>query len=195
MISIDENLPFVIKCDASDEAISATLNRPVAFMSRLLEGSEIHYPAVEKEAAAILEAVRKWSHFLSRQTLILITDQRFVAFMLNNRKRTKIKNNKIQCWRLELASFCYTIKYRPGKTMLRLTVYLAPFCASMTTSNLMEIHAGLCHPGVTRLLHFARTKNLPFSTEDVRGVCSSCQICAELKPRFYKMEERKLITS
>ena len=63
------------------------------------------------------------------------------------------------------------------------------FCASMTTSNLMEIHAGLCHSGVTRLLHFVRTKNLPFSTEDVRGVCSSCQICAELKPRFYKMEE------
>ena len=63
----------------------------------------------------------------------------------------------------------------------------------MTTSKLMEIHAGLCLPGVTRLLHFVHAKNLPFSTEDVRRVCSSCQICAELKPRFYKMEEQNLI--
>ena len=34
--------------------------------------------------------------------------------MLDNRKRTKIKNNKNQAWRLELASFSYTTTYRPG---------------------------------------------------------------------------------
>ena len=37
------------------------------------------------------------------------------CFYAYNRKRTKIKNNKIQCWRLKLASFSYTIKYRPGR--------------------------------------------------------------------------------
>ena len=64
----------------------------------------------------------------------------------------------------------------------------------MTTSNLMKIHSGLCHPGVTRLFHFVRTKNLPFSAEDVRRkVCSSCQICAELKPRFYRPTQQILI--
>ena len=35
--------------------------------------------------------------------------------MLDKHKHTKIKNNKIQGWRLELASYSYTIQYRPGR--------------------------------------------------------------------------------
>lgn len=195
--SIDENLPFVVECDASEVAISAVLNqggRPVAFMSRTLQGSEVHHPPVEKEATAIIEAVRKWSHFLARRHFTLITDQRSVAFMLDNRKRTKVKNNKIQEWRMELASFSYTIQYRPGKDNVAPDTLTRAFCCStMPSSTLTDIHDGLCHPGVTRLLHFVRSRNLPFSTEDVKRVCSTCKICAELKPQFYHPTDGTLI--
>ena len=81
------------------------------------------------------------------------------------------------------------IKYRPIKDNATADSLSCAFCASMTTSILTEVYASFCHPGVTRLLLFVRTKNLAFSIQDVRKVCSSCQICAELKPRFYKMEE------
>ena len=189
--SVDETMPFVVECDASDVAISATLNqggRPVAFMSRSFQGSELHYPAVEKEATAIIEAVRKWNHFLSRQHFTLVTDQRSVSFMFDSRKRTKIKNNKIQCWRLELASYNYTIVYRPGKDNVAADSLTRTYCGSASGLSLTDIHAALCHPGITRLLHFVRTKNLPFSTDDVRKVCSTCRICAELKPFFISLQ-------
>ncbi|XP_076037194.1 uncharacterized protein LOC143022734 [Oratosquilla oratoria] len=195
--SVDESLPFVVECDASEVAISAVLNqggRPIAFMSRTLQGSELHYPAVEKEATAIIEAVRKWSHFLARRHFTLITDQRSVMFMLDNRKRTKIKNNKIQEWRLELASFSYTIQYRPGKQNVAPDTLSRAYCCSVfPMSNLTDIHENLCHPGVTRLLHFVRSKNLPFSTDDVKKVCASCKVCAQQKPQFHRSAQGVLI--
>ena len=43
-----------------------------------------------------------------------------------------------------------------------------------TPDCLMRIHTSLSHPGVTRM-HFVRSKNLPYSTEDVKKTCSSCR--------------------
>ena len=124
---IDEGFPFVVECYASETTLSATLNqggRPVAFMSRTLQGSEMHYPPVDKDATAIIEAVREWEHLLVRKHFTIFTDQRYVDFMLNNRKRTKIKNNKIHGWRLALASVGYTITYGPGTDNVEPTLLL-----------------------------------------------------------------------
>ena len=57
----------------------------------------------------------------------------------------------------------------------------------------MKLHEDLCHPGVTRLMHYVKSKNLPFSTEDIKTTCSSCRTCAELKPQFYKSPGNKLV--
>ena len=194
---IDEDAPYVVECDASEVTISASLNqngRPVAFMSKTLSKSERGYPSVEKEALAIIEAVRKWNHLLSRQMFTLITYQQSVSFMFDNRKRSKIKNNKIQSWRIELAEFSYTIQYREGKSNVVADSFTRAHCSTVS-SNLADIHAQLCHPGVTRLLHFVKSKNLPFSTEEVKRVCNDCRICAELKPRFYSQSNSHLIKS
>jgi len=64
---VNESFPFTVETDASDFAIAASLNqdgRPVAFHSRTLSPSEQRHSAVEKEAYAVVEALRKWRHLL-----------------------------------------------------------------------------------------------------------------------------------
>ena len=61
--AIQVGVPFELGIDASDNAIAAVLSqggRPVAFMFRTLSHCEKRYPAIEKEATAVIEAVRKW---------------------------------------------------------------------------------------------------------------------------------------
>ena len=118
LMSIDEDQSFVLETDASNVAISATLKqngKPEAFFSRTLNKSQKMYPTVEKEAMSIVEAIRHWSHFLGRKKFKLINNQRALAYMLNNFKKSKIKNVKIQNWRLELSEYRFDVEYRPGK--------------------------------------------------------------------------------
>ena len=63
----------------------------------------------------------------------------------------------------------------------------------MVPSVLLNIHNDLCHPGVTKMLHYIKTKNLPYSTDEVRRVVKECKICAKVKPQFCKLDDEKLI--
>ena len=218
LMTFDPKVPLVVETDASDVAVGATLNqnnRPVAFYSRTLSGSEIGHSTVEKEAQAIVEACRKWKHYLIGNHFKLLTDQRSVAFMFDNRQRSKIKNEKIQRWRLELSSLKFDSIYRPGcnnagaDPLSRIcgsatVIAGTPFspnrcqsnnkhCANSHALDLRTLHERLCHPGITRLMHFIRTKNLPFSLDEVRRVTAQCKACAETKPQFFKPPKSSLI--
>ena len=196
---VNDKEPFTVECDASDLAIKATFNqngRPVAFISRTLTKSERRYSAIEKEATAIIEAVRKWVHFLYARAFTLVTDQQSVAFMLDQRKRNKIKNAKIQQWRFEFGTFEYTIHYRPGLNNYAADLF-SRICCSLTSAstnkNLYYIHETLEHLGITRLWHFIRSKNLSYLLSEVKQTCQNCNTCAEIKPRFYRKPTETLI--
>jgi len=159
----------------------------------LFNKCERNYPAVEKEATAIIEAVRKWAHFLKGRTFILVTDQRSVSFMFDKMNHDKIKNSKILMWRLELSQFHHEIRHKPGVENVASDAF-SRICAALNTSNsLAALHASLGHPGYVRLYHFIRARNLPFTSNKTKAVCSKCQVCAEIKPRFYRREPASLI--
>ena len=181
--AIDETMPFEVETDASDVALAATLSqdgRPVAFFSRSLQGSE--HAAIEKEAQAIIEAIRHWRHFLTGRHFTLRTDQKSVSYMFNQCNRGKIKNDKIMRWRIELSCYSFDIVYHPGKENVLPDALSRATCASAPQDSLYKLHEALCHPGITRLNHFICTKNLPYSLDEVKRVTSQCQTCAETKP-------------
>ena len=190
--------PLVIETDASGYALSASLNqngKPVAFFSRTLNKHEKLHSSIEKEACAIVEAVRKWRHYLTNRKFILVTDQQAVSFLFskNNTKGTA-KNEKIMRWRVELSCLDFDIKFRPGKLNSTADCLSRVVCAALSHSDLLhDIHEALCHPGVVRLGHYIRTHNLPYSMEDVKRVTSNCRICAELKPAFFKPNNPPLV--
>jgi len=211
LASIDEEERFQVETDASDVAVSATLNqrgRPVAFFSRTLNPCQRGYPAAEKEAMAIVEAVRHWAHLLHRRPFTLVTDQAGLKYVFDRSSKSKIKANKVQLWRWELSEFSYEVKHRPGK------LNCAPDALSRSTrrnskrSNisamiaaaerqelepLKAIHRGLCCPGRRRLFHLVKQRSLPFSVEDCRRVCDSCPHCKIVKPQFFRKEPGTLI--
>ena len=95
---INEKDSLTVETDPFDVAISATLNqnnRPVAFWSRSLRRNEFAQSSVEKEAMAIIEAIRKWIHLLSRKLFKLVTDQRSITYVFNGKSHMKIKNAKL----------------------------------------------------------------------------------------------------
>jgi len=190
---------LVVETDASDSTISASLNqngRPVAFFTRTLHSHERNHPSIEKEAAAIVEACRKWRHYLHRKKFLLITDQKSVSFIFDSKNRGKIKNDKLLRWKIELSCMDFNIKYRPGPENHIADCLTRAHCASIASNQrLIELHEGLCHPGVSRLSHYVRTKNLPYSMEDIKTITSQCRVCAEVKPRFYRPNNPPLIKS
>ena len=53
----------------------------MAFHARTLSNAEQKHSAVEKEAYAVIEALRKWKHLLLEKHFDLVTDQRSVCFI------------------------------------------------------------------------------------------------------------------
>ncbi|BHF58188.1 hypothetical protein SprV_0100113800 [Sparganum proliferum] len=148
--TVQYNTPLVVETDASDVAIAAILNqngRPVAFFSRSLSPNKRHNSAIEKEAYAVVESIRKWKHFLLCNHFKLITDQRSVAFIFGNQQKGKVKIDKIERWSLGLSPFKFDIVYRPGKENRAADTLSRSCCGALLTSvDLKELHESLCHP-------------------------------------------------
>ena len=114
--------------------------------------------------------------------------------MFGNFQRNKIKNDKIMRWRIELSQYCYDIVYRQEKFNVVSDASSRLYCAATTVNARYRIHAGLCHQGMTKMYHYIRRRNLPYSIDDVKKMTSACAI-REIKPKFFKLPFVNLIKS
>ena len=83
--------------------------------------------------------------------------------------------------------------YRPGPENYAADALSRATCGAVSDDTLKNLHESLSHPGVTRMNHFVRSKNLPYSVEEIKKMTAGCPVCAEVKPRFYKPKRQNLI--
>ena len=82
--------------------------------------------------------------------------------------------------------------YRPGNLNCAPDTFSRAAAASISLPSLKsldELHKALCHPGITRMFHYVKIKNLPFSFDDVKNVVKACTDCSKVKVKFLKPKD------
>ena len=117
----DYNRPFFVAVDASQVCVGACLfqmyeevEHPVCYYSRKLRIHERRYSTVEKEALALVTAIRTFSVYFGSAPVVVFTDHSPLTF-INSMANS---NDKLLRWSLELQKYALDIRHRPGRENL-----------------------------------------------------------------------------
>ena len=136
--SFDIGQPSELYVDASEIALGAVLEQsghPVLFISRRLTTAEQNYSQTQREALAIVWAVKRMHKYLFGTHFKIITDHKALEFIFNpTASITKATSAMLQRWSLDLSAYNYDIEHRPGKRIPHAD-YLSRFAHQETTSE------------------------------------------------------------
>jgi hypothetical protein len=107
-------IPFTLETDACSSGIGAVLmqeGRPIAFYSQCLGPKTNAQSIYEKEALAILHALKKWRHYFLGNKVVIKTDQQALKYLGSQRLLEGIQHKLM----LKLLEFDYKIEYKKGK--------------------------------------------------------------------------------
>src|SRR6218665_2212698 len=121
--------------DASDNCMEAVLlqvieglEHPICYLSRNLRAAELIYATIEKEALALVTAVRAFSVYFLSSMVTIYTHHcplKYIQTMQN-------KNQKLRRWALELQQFSFDVQHRAGKDNLLPDLLSRPSTTSST---------------------------------------------------------------
>ena len=89
--------------------------RPVAYASRTLSTAERNYGHLDKEASAVVFAVKKFHQFLYGRHFKIYTSHKPLLGLLHPEKATPLMApSRMQRWALTLLAYEYELLYRTG---------------------------------------------------------------------------------
>ena len=117
------NEPYILYTDASQSAVGAILvqedqeglERPIQYISQQLSSSRRRYPAIEKEAYAVVWALKKLRPYLLGSKFVVYTDHKPLTSLFTK----DFDNTKIERWAVLLNEYGAKVLYRPGRNNIR----------------------------------------------------------------------------
>jgi IS1 family transposase len=123
MAAPDTQRPYKLYTDACNYAVGAILvqedkegiERVVQYVSHSLSSTQRRWAVIEKEAYAVVYALKKLRAYLYESDFVVYTDHRPLKCLFTK----DMNNTKIQRWAVLLAEYGARIEYRKGKHNIR----------------------------------------------------------------------------
>ena len=120
LIYPDFTKKFYLYTDASNSGLGAVLSQKdkdgreqvVAYASVTLKPNEQKYGVTEKEALAVVWAVRQFRHYILGTVFEIITDHNALRWLFKNQQSHSARVNR---WIMSLMEYTFIITYRPGR--------------------------------------------------------------------------------
>ena len=119
LIHPDNSKSYILQTDASDFSVGAVLlqtcgeyNKPVLFLSHKMNEAQRKYTAMEREAYAIIYALKKLRNYLYGTKFTILTDHKPLLSLFSK----QINNARIQRWAVIMSEFDFDIAYTKGKS-------------------------------------------------------------------------------
>ena len=212
LLHYDLSQPVVVECDASPFGVGACLLqndrsgslRPVAFVSRSFVAPEKNYSQIEREALAIVFAVKRLHQYLYGRYFVLRTDHKPLLKIFGEKSSLpSVTAARLERWAVTLSSYQYSSQYIKGTDnvmadcLSRLPIQLSVKQEAQMVSFLDDVSCDPC-------------QDLPISATDVakasRQDPTMCKVmyftthgwstsAGAVFPSFYRIREELSVES
>lgn len=120
LIHYSHDKPIILTVDASPYGCGAVLShlvngveRPVMFMSSTFSQTEQNYSQLQREALAIIVAIKKFNKYLYGRHFVIYSDHQPLSFLFGDRFPIHL-NSRLQRWAIFLSCYDYELRYKKG---------------------------------------------------------------------------------